>query len=423
MKKIHVYTSAACNYIPKVLVLVDSIKKWHPEWVIHLALSDEIPEGVDLSGEKFDEIHSAASLNIPDFEGWAFCHTIVELSTAIKPFMLMKLLDREDCAGVIYLDPDTVVFSPLDEVVQAIQESNVALTPHQLTPESGLAAVIDNEICSLKHGIYNLGFVAVAPTDIGKAFAAWWAEQIYYFCRAEIPNGLVTTQRCIDLAPAFFEGFCILRSSRLNVAPWNLTTRKITGTAPFEVLVDDTPLGFYHFTGFDSGNHRIMAQKNATGNETVTALVNWYDDTTANLSKDPLSAVQWQFGTYSDNSKISPLARYIYRERLDLQRAYPNPFSTTDGGYKAWWEKQGCKEYPKLFNTETAPVELQRLKTSLTPGFQAGRSQEGVHVGLISAHLRQALVDAAYRRRISKRAWEILRNEGFSGLTKRLRKA
>ena len=48
MKKIHVFTSAACNYIPKVRVLINSIKKWHPEWVIHLALSDKLPENIDL---------------------------------------------------------------------------------------------------------------------------------------------------------------------------------------------------------------------------------------------------------------------------------------------------------------------------------------------------------------------------------------
>lgn len=422
MKKIHVFTSAACNYIPKVRVLVDSIKKWHPEWVVHLALSDVAPEGIDLSAEPFDEVHPANSLDIPNFDGWAFCHTIVELSTAIKPFMLKKLLDREDCAGVIYLDPDTVVFSRLEEVLSAMEAANVALTPHQVMPEVGLAAVMDNEICSLKHGVYNLGFVAVSATDVGKAFAAWWAERIYYFCRAEIPNGLFTDQRWIDLAPAFFEGVCILRSSRLNVAPWNLTTRDVTGAAPHAVLVDGYPLGFYHFTGFDSGAHRIMAQKNATGNNTVADLVEWYANTTADLSKDPLSLVPWAFGVFSDGSKIPPAARLVYRERLDLQKAFSNPFLVS-GGYKAWWETQGRVEFPKLFDPLAASDEMARLRTVLTPGYQAGESQLRLSMGLLSSHLRQALLDSAHRRRLTQRAWEILQTEGVSGIAKRLAKS
>ena len=420
MKKIHVFTSAACNYIPKVRVLIESIKKWHPDWIIHLALADEVPTGMDLTTEPFDQIHPASMLGIPDFYGWAFCHSIVELSTAIKPFMLKQLLDREDCSGVIYLDPDTVIFSRLEEVLLALEKANIVLTPHQIMPESGLAAVMDNEICSLKHGIYNLGFLAVAPTEIGKAFAAWWAERVYYFCRAEIPNGLFTDQRWIDLVPAFFEDICILRSSRLNVAPWNLTTRIVTGTAPNEIYVDDEPLGFYHFTGFDSGAHRIMANKNATGNNTVTDLVNWYSCTIDDLSKDKLSAVPWYFDSFSDGSKIPPAAKFIYRQRLDLQRKFPDPFDTKGMGYKGWWEKQGKIEFPKLFDPSETPKEIARLQMTLTPGFQAGETQEKIDTGIFSAHLKQALSNSIYRRRLTKRAWEILRTEGFSGIKRRL---
>lgn len=420
MKKIHVFTSAACNYIPKVRVLVESIKRWHPEWVIHLALADEVPADIDLSIEPFEEIHPASTLDIPNFGGWAFCHNIVELSTAIKPFMLKQLLDRDDCSGVIYLDPDTVVFSRLEEVLSALEKANLALTPHQIMPESGLAAVIDNEICSLKHGIYNLGFLAVAPTEIGKAFAAWWAERVYYFCRAEIPNGLFTDQRWIDLAPAFFEDICILRSSRLNVAPWNLTTRLVTGTAPDEIYVDGEPLGFYHFTGFDSGAHRIMANKNAAGNDTVADLVNWYSRTTNDLSKDTLSLVPWCFGSFSDGSKIPPAAKLIYRQRLDLQEKFPDPFDTAEGGYKGWLEKRGEVEFPKLFDPSEAAEEIVRLQRTLTPGFQAGGTREGINTGVFSAHLKQALSNSAHRRRLAKRTWEILRTEGFSGIKRRL---
>ncbi|MCU6434921.1 glycosyl transferase [Undibacterium sp. Jales W-56] len=422
MKKVHVFTSAACNYIPKVRVLIQSIKHWHPEWAIHLALSDQIPAGIDLSQEPFDEIHPADSLGIPDFSGWSFCHNIVELSTAIKPFMLKKLLDRDDCASVIYLDPDTVLFSRLDEVMTALEESNLALTPHQLHPESSVAAVIDNEICSLKHGIYNLGFFAVNSTDIGRAFAAWWAERLYYFCRADIPNGLFTDQRWIDLAPAFFEGVCILRSPRLNVAPWNLTTRELSGTAPDQVLVNGDPLGFYHFTGFDSGAHIIMSKRNATGNKTVAELVDWYSAATANVDADPLSQVSWRFGSYSDGTKISPEARLIYRERIDLQKKFPDPYAPGLDNFKTWLEVQGKSEYPKLFDQTTAKMETFRLNQILTPGFQAGVSQSKLSLGLMTAHMLQALLNADHRRRVGKRAWEILSNEGMAGVIKRISK-
>ncbi|GAA5180684.1 hypothetical protein GCM10025771_25780 [Niveibacterium umoris] len=420
MKRIHVFTSAACNYIPKVRALVASIRKYHPEWIVHLALSDEVPEGLDLSSEPFDEIHPVSSLEIPDVVGWSFCHTIVELSTAIKPFLLARLLDRPDCAGVVYLDPDTVLFSRLDDVVEAIGSANIALTPHQVSPERTLAAVMDNEIASLKHGVYNLGFAAVAPTETGKAFAAWWSERIYHFCRAEIHNGLFTDQRWIDLVPAFFEGVCILRTTRLNVAPWNVTTRELSGSLAEGILVDGAPLGFYHFTGFDSGAHKAMAWKNASGQPAVAELVNWYTETIAELGKDPLSAVRWAFARFDDGTLIPKPARLVYRERLDLQRAFANPFSTVGGGYKAWWESQGRIEYPALFDAATVDAEMLRLTMSLTPGFRAGESHREDAMSRVRTHLLRAIDEPAHGRALAKRAWEILRTEGVRGVVRRI---
>ena len=65
MSTIHVFTSAACNYLPKVRALVASIRRHQPSWRVHLALADEIPVGIDLASEDFDEIHPVADLGIP----------------------------------------------------------------------------------------------------------------------------------------------------------------------------------------------------------------------------------------------------------------------------------------------------------------------------------------------------------------------
>ncbi|MET1080195.1 MAG: glycosyl transferase [Pseudomonas sp.] len=422
MKKIHVYTSAACNYVPKARALVESIRRFHPDWVVHLALSDQIPAGLDLSSDCFDEVHPLDSLGIANARSWAFCHSIVELSTAIKPFLLARLLERDDCAAVIYLDPDTVLFSPLQDVVDAIGQSNIALTPHLTIPDPTLSGVMDNEIASLKHGIYNLGFLAVAPTDVGKQFARWWSERLYYFCRAETHNGLFTDQRWIDLVPAFFEGVCILRTPRLNVAPWNMTNRTVTGQLPDQIMVDGEPLGFYHFTGFDSGDHRIMASKNAGRQGAVHALIRWYSELIEELGKDPLSQVVWAFSHFDDGSTISKPARLIYRERLDLQRAFPDPFAIEGGGYKGWWESQGRCEYPGLFNKETATEEMVRISRALTPGYQAGGTKPMLSSSRVREHMGNALDNPLHGVKLAKRAWEILRTEGVAGVLRRVSK-
>jgi hypothetical protein len=397
-------------------MLFQSLRQLHPEWRLHLALADELRPIVDLAHEPFDQIWTVADLHIPSWRGWAYCHTIVELATAIKPYMLAHLLKQSGCKRVIYLDPDTVVFSRLDDIIDALDDANIVLTPHQTTPEQSVSAVMDNEICSLKHGVYNLGFIGVAATEIGHDFADWWGKRLYHFCRADIPNGLFTDQRWIDLVPAFFSGVAILRSNRYNVAPWNLTTRELSLSALGHYLVDGEPLGFYHFTGFDSGEHRIMADKNSGSNPTVQQLVSWYEKQNESFAQDSFARVPWAYGSYTDGTPISSEQRLVYRERTDLQGAFADPFDATT--YLAWWNTQGKIEFPELFNDETRDVAVAKLASNLTPGFRGGLAQ--FDVKKLGGLLRLSVSNPSAALKIGKRSWEILKAEGAYGLKRRL---
>lgn len=415
--EIHVFTSAALNYLPKTRLLFDSLRRYHPEAVLHLALSDKMP-ATDLRGtEGIHEVSPFSELGIPQWKGWAFCHDVVELSTAIKPFVFKKILDLPNCGKVIYLDPDIVVFSRLDDILDALDDCNIVLTPHQTDPEGSLEAVIDNEICSLKHGIYNLGFLGVSATVEGRRFADWWSSRAYHFCRDDIPNGLFTDQRWIDLVPAFFSDVGIIRSTRHNVATWNLTTREFRGDFENGFTVDGQPLGFYHFTGFDSGAHRAMAKKNARRQAPVTALIDWYEDQTCRLSNDLLTAAPWAFGTFSNDERIIPSQRIVYRNRIDLQAAFPDPFEAT--GFLDWWKTQAPIEFPRLFDQALAEDELRTLRSCLTPGFRGGvvNSLAAARKSLLKA----ALHDAATRKTLVDRTRQILRTEGMVGIIRRIK--
>ena len=78
---LHIFTSAAVNDMPKVRLLTESIKKFHPEARIHLALADERPENIPL--DMFDSVWRPADLGIDDWGRWVCGHAIVELATAI----------------------------------------------------------------------------------------------------------------------------------------------------------------------------------------------------------------------------------------------------------------------------------------------------------------------------------------------------
>lgn len=50
-----------------------------------------------------------------------------------------------------------MILSGLDGLIKRLDEHSILLTPHQTLPEQAIDAVIDNEIGSLKYGVFNLG--------------------------------------------------------------------------------------------------------------------------------------------------------------------------------------------------------------------------------------------------------------------------
>ena len=92
MKNIHVFTVAAGNYLPKARVLLASLRKQHPEWRLHFAVSDAAPPAEALAGLGADEVHLLDSLDIPNLRRWSFCHSLIELATAIKRARVLAII-------------------------------------------------------------------------------------------------------------------------------------------------------------------------------------------------------------------------------------------------------------------------------------------------------------------------------------------
>jgi hypothetical protein len=410
MANLHIFTSASVNYLPKVRILCRSLRKHHPEATIHFVLADERPDWLATEGEPFDHIVGVGELGIPDFRAWSFAHDVVELSTAIKPFALRHLLGLPGCETVLYFDPDMVVFARGDDILATLGTANLALTPHQTKPEETLEAVLDNEVASLKHGVFNLGFIGVRNTAEGRRFAAWWADRTYHLCRAEVESGLFTDQKWINFAPIFFDGVAILKSPRHNVATWNLTTRRLTGSLESGFEVDGEPLGFYHFTGFDSGAHRIMAVKNAAQSPAVQRLIAWYEREIAVAEDDPISHWPWAFGRFSDGTPIVAAHRLLYREHRDLREAFPDPFDATPGKptLLRWCDTEGKLRYPAFFAEGAKPRRISAA--SLGGAISRGTAWR----------LALLMLKPKDGRALRAKVAGVLRAEGLTGVSRRL---
>ena len=326
MSEVHCFTSASLAYLDRVRVLAETLRRHHPEWIFWICLVDQEPPGFafDPQREGFDRVVRVGELGVPDLCRWLFVHDVVELCTAVKGSMLCKLLDQ-GATKVVYLDPDIALFNSLSEIETLLESHDVVLTPHQLEPDEQQRTVIDNEIGSLKHGIYNLGFVAVAGTDEGKRFASWWRDRLLQFCFDDIPNGLFTDQRWCDLAPAFFLGAHILRDPGYNVASWNLSRRPISIDEDGTIRAAGRLLRFFHFTKI-TWVGELMLERYAGGRIETFELMQWYRRRLAGHAVADLPRDWWGFGRYADGTPIPREHRRLYRDRADLRERYPDPF-------------------------------------------------------------------------------------------------
>ncbi len=340
MVAVHYFTSITANYLPKARVLAKSVKKHDPNAVFFLVLCDKPDRGINLDEEPFDLVLYVKDLDIPNQDSWIFKHAVVELCTAVKGAAFVKIAEETNADKIIYFDPDIVVLHSLDELSGILDRTSIVLTPHQVVPDTTREAIVDNEICSLKHGIYNLGFLAVRTTREGMRFGRWWRDRLLEFCYDDIPNGLFTDQRWVDLAPAFFSDVFILRDKTYNVATWNLTHRDVRSTQDGSLVIDGSPIKFFHFSGFDSGDQKVMLKKYAAKNSPLFDLREWYIGESNREGQKDLGKLPCVYSFYSNGETISDLHRKVYRSRQDLIDAFPHPAQVTeDKKCYFWWFK------------------------------------------------------------------------------------
>jgi hypothetical protein len=331
MHRVHCFTSASYSYLDRARVLGETVREYHPDWKFSFCLCDKEPPGfrLDLSKEPFDDLVRIEDLGVEKLDQWIYMHDVIELCTAAKGPMLCKLLDS-GAQKVVYLDPDIALFGDLHEIEHLLDTYSIILTPHQTIPDDNPQAIIDNEIGSMKYGIFNLGFLAIANKPQGRFFAQWWKSRLLKFCYADLPNGLFTDQKWCDHIPSMFSDFYVLRDPGYNVASWNLSQRPITIEKDGSIRARGSLLRFFHFTKVTSVG-AIMLERYANSNIAVFELMKWYGDRLKANAAPDVPDGWWAFDKYSHGAPITSLERINYRTRPELQVKFPNPFQTGPG--------------------------------------------------------------------------------------------
>ena len=129
---VNVCTIIAKNYLAYARVLAKSLREHHPASRLWTLIIDDFAGYVDPADEPFIAL-TPADVGCEAFTHMALRYSVLELSTAVKPW-LMRHLMRETGGPVTYLDPDIRIYGSLERLAELGEQHGVALTPHSMVP-------------------------------------------------------------------------------------------------------------------------------------------------------------------------------------------------------------------------------------------------------------------------------------------------
>lgn len=366
-RPVPVCTIASNNYLAKARVLIESYLAEHPGADAYVCVVDEPvhPAGARIPAR----IVGADQLGIPSFANMAFRYDALELNTAVKPFFLEYLRDRCGCDRLFYLDPDIVVFDALVDLVQALENHPIVLTPHITQPlEEGWRA---GERQFLRAGVFNLGFLGICLDERTRPFLDWWKARLSRYCVDDIAGGLFVDQIWLNLAPCFVDAVHVAREPRYNIAWWNLSQRTIE-VEDGRPAIAGRRVGFMHFSGFAVGSiDRITKHRSDLLLADREDLRPWFSEFSERVlaaGDASLRAVSYGYNTFRGTGvPVIPAFRRLLHRLDPSGLRWPDPFAFESADSFASWLAEPLEFQEGVLNR--AALALWEHRTDLIRAF------------------------------------------------------
>ncbi len=330
-------TIVSNNYLAFARVLADSVLESHPDMEIFVLVVDEPAPAIDYSAERFQVVF-ADELEIPRFHHFAFKYSLLELNTAVKPYFLEYLHKTRGKAAVLYFDPDIKVLGALTPLFDALDQSNLLLTPHLLEPLEDEFRPSERNI--LMSGVYNLGFLGLRFNDRTLDFLDWWQRRLYSYCLHRISDGLFVDQRWMDLAPCLVPDVEVVRDPGYNVAYWNLANRHLEhGEQGW--LVNGAPLRFFHFSGLVLDDleqvSKYQDRYKLKDRPDLKTLFTEYRQDIVRAGWEQTKDVPFAYGRFRGGPRVPDLARTEMWRVDSTGDRWPDPFAMEGSdSYYSW---------------------------------------------------------------------------------------
>lgn len=302
--------------LARAIMMAKSIKKQMPCSKVIIGIMEESMPHAASKCPYFDETllmkNTSAYSNMRKF---FFQYTFQEAQRACKALLtsyIYKKYTNEDT--IIYLDADTWVISPFDELTVSNQHP-ITLIGKVTNPE---VLDLDGLTDVRKNGIYDSSLMSFKRHPVSEKFLNCWSKLCEHNCYYDRTIHQFIDQDWLDLAHTLFDGVYTLRHSGYQVSPSNLMERwNIEKTTPLTYSIDNQPLRSIRFS-----HDFLLATSwiNPDRGEIYDSLFHEYSNELKEMDQLTISGSLWSYGAFSSGEAVTDQTKQKYR-----RYAYDNP--------------------------------------------------------------------------------------------------
>lgn len=310
------------SYLAYARTLAETLNEHHPESKLYVLIVDLIDDYFQPEAESFEVIRLEELPDQKTIEQMCFYYTPMELCCALRGALHEYIIERTSADSWIFLDCDILVCSSLEPLFEALSETSILLTPHCSVPLPIEDA--EQELSILTHGLVNAGFLGLRRTEQTRKFLAWWKERLIYYSFVDPPlgdpRGLSGDQLWLNFVLLYFLDFKFVRHPGANIGHWNFYERKFDYDSLGRVVVNQHPVLFLHFSGWDINNPEYVSKHSPLYPEKATSswteLAKLYREKLLKNGYEETQQFPYTFATFSDRTPITQAIRRGYYDEL-----------------------------------------------------------------------------------------------------------
>ncbi len=301
-------TVCTVRQLPQALTLADSLRQHHPDatdWPMVIGLADDVarlPDGFSWP----------VGVSVLPLDNWlpesvtsvSARYTPTEFVAAVKPAFIQEAIRRfSPSDGLIYADPSSYIYQPLQAVRAQLAGQTLALTPHLSQPPADIFRPDEKYLQNI--GLYSAGWLAFGIGSETDRLLAWWQDRSLTYGKVDFCGGTCADQLWLMHTPTLFSGVYIDHNPALQVALWNLPERQLSrhrdGQWSVKTLINSVsvPLISANFRGLANPAEGYFVQQNRfkiNSWPNVQPLLTDYRNQLTRFTNTSLTAVEPAYG-------------------------------------------------------------------------------------------------------------------------------